>query len=370
MSTYKLIQDIEAEDKILGPLTLRQFIYSLVSLLFFYLSFVVLTKHAAFLLVIFLPPAIFTGFFAFPFGKDQPTEVWALAKIRFLFKPHRRIWDQSGIKDLVTITVPKKVENVRTDGLSQNEVKSRLLALADTIDSRGWAVKNVNVNLYSQPTQMNDQASDRLIDLSSMPQEVPNFDVQASDDILDEHSNPVAFAFDQMIHASEQSHRQQLMQELNVVRTEEAKKTASQEQTSPADYWFLNQPVEPPSQAKDSAIFTSSQVVSPGVQTTVSQAAEPTPTEEALLKKLAQQNQQTQTVSYGHMRTIQPLAANQTNDQNITSTQGQVAGSSTPDPAILNLANNNDLNVATLAREAHKTQHPDEPPNEVVISLR
>ncbi|MGH7158305.1 MAG: PrgI family mobile element protein [Candidatus Saccharimonadales bacterium] len=28
MATYKVIQDIEAEDKILGPLTLRQFIYA------------------------------------------------------------------------------------------------------------------------------------------------------------------------------------------------------------------------------------------------------------------------------------------------------------------------------------------------------
>ena len=28
MATYKVIQDIEAEDKLIGPLTLRQFIYA------------------------------------------------------------------------------------------------------------------------------------------------------------------------------------------------------------------------------------------------------------------------------------------------------------------------------------------------------
>ncbi len=42
----------------------------------------------------------------------------------------------------------------------------------------------------------------------------------------------------------------------------------------------------------------------------------------------------------------------------------------TPDPAILQLATNNDLNVATLARQAEKKRENNLPPDEVVISLR
>src|SRR5487761_512815 len=144
MATYKVLQDIEAEDKILGPLTLRQFIYALACAAFLYICFISLSQHATYLLAIFLPPALFTGFFAYPFGRDQPTEVWALAKIRFLFLPRQRIWDQSGVKELVTITVPKKVERILTNGLSETEVQSRLQALANTIDSRGWAIKNID----------------------------------------------------------------------------------------------------------------------------------------------------------------------------------------------------------------------------------
>src|ERR1700712_5000740 len=151
MATYKLIQEIEAEDHILGPLTLRQFIFALFAAMFYYLSFVLYLKAGFVPLILFLPPALVLSFFAFPFGKDQPTEVWALAKLRFLFKSRKRIWDQDGMKELVTITVPKKVERVLTDGLSQNEVKSRLAALASTIDSRGWAVKNVTSNTYVTP---------------------------------------------------------------------------------------------------------------------------------------------------------------------------------------------------------------------------
>jgi hypothetical protein len=124
VATYKVIQDIEAEDKILGPLTLRQFIFALVGSFFTYLSFLVLTKGLPVLLIIFLPPALFCWLFAFPFGRDQPTEIWFLAKLRFWFLPRKRLWDQTGVIELVTITVPKKIERILTDGLSQSEVKA------------------------------------------------------------------------------------------------------------------------------------------------------------------------------------------------------------------------------------------------------
>jgi hypothetical protein len=150
-----------------------------------------------FLLVLFLPPFLLSGFFAFPFGRDQPTEVWALAKLRFWFKPRTRMWDQSGVKELVTITVPKKVERVYTDGLSQTEVQSRLKALANTIDSRGWAVKNINITSYA-PNPLVSSSSDRLLDISGVPDTVPDTVVLASDDMLDEENNPIAHQFDSM----------------------------------------------------------------------------------------------------------------------------------------------------------------------------
>jgi hypothetical protein len=125
VATYKLIQDIEAEDHILGPLTFRQFIFALVAVFLGYINFLVITKGGAFLAVVTVPPMLFCAFFALPWGRDQPTEQWALAKVRFWFLPRKRSWDQSGVKELVTITAPKKVERVLTKGMSQTEVKSR-----------------------------------------------------------------------------------------------------------------------------------------------------------------------------------------------------------------------------------------------------
>lgn len=369
MATYKVIQDIEAEDHILGPLSLRQFIYAIIAAVCLYFSYLAISKHVAFLLVLFLPPAIFTGFFAAPWGGDQPTEVWALAKIRFRFKPRRRIWDQSGVKELVTITAPKKVEEHLTNGLSQNEVSSRLSALANTIDSRGWAVKNVNVNMYSQPSMIgNGSSSDRLIDLNSLPQEVPSYDVQASDDILDAQSNPIAQQFDQMINASTQAHRQQIIAQLN--QPTSTTPTPAAGASLPADYWFLNQPTEQPKLGKDEAVFTNSQVVVPGTsdQAALVPAANPTADEAALAEELKAKSGLPQ-ISYGHMRTIQPIDAQKAASQ---AAPQPVVPKMTPqsDPAIINLASNNDLNVATIARQANKAHLSDEPPgDEVVISL-
>ncbi len=371
MSTYKVIQDIEAEDKILGPLTLRQFIYALISIFFLYLSYIVSAKGAPFLVVLFLPPAIFTGFFALPFGKDQPTEVWAIAKIRFYFKPRRRIWDQSGIKELVTITVPKRIEQVLTNGLSQGEVENRLKALANTIDSRGWAVKNVNVNMYAQPSQLSITPSDRLIDPSKLPQEVPNYDVQASDDILDETNNPIAQQFQTLINTSAQTHRQQLVDQMNSVQTVAPTPSSTAPPSAPNDYWFMNQATAPADLPPSQTVFDSGQVVRPGGDDTGVPAQTATADETALVAQFKAQHRSDH-VYHSHLRTIQPLgsappAVMPTTD----SGTAPAAVTPPPSPAILSLANNNDLNVATLAREASKAKSQELPPDEeVVISLR
>ena len=368
MATYKVIQDIEAEDKILGPLTLRQFIYALITCFFLYLCFVVVTRHFPILLLIFLPPAVFTGFFAAPFGRDQPTEVWAVAKFSFLFKPRKRIWDQSGVKELVTINVPKKVERVYTNGLSQAEVASRLSALANTIDSRGWAIKNINVNLSAQPTMVTNAGSDRLVGMSSLPQPVADYDIKASDDILDEQSNPIAQQFTQMITASSQAHRQQLIDRMNTPQPA----TPAPANDDASSLWF-SQPANVLQPAATAIPFTP-QVFS----TTAPQlpaATMPTAEELAFLEHLKAEDI-TENNYAVHMKTIQPLSSQPPAGPAaqpivISPPPTLTPPVSLPDPVIQNLSRSNDLTVATLAREAHKAKPNDDPmQGEVVISLR
>ena len=300
MGSYKLIQDIEAEDHILGPLTLKQFIFFLVFAFCMYFVFLGVSKKMWILLPVFIPPALVTGFFAFPFGKDQPTEVWAMAKIRFLFKPRKRIWDQNGIKHLVTVNAPQKVEKHLTKEMSQGDVQSRLKALANTLDSRGWAVK------HAEPNQ--DLQNGRLLDVETAT-DYADLVENTTTDMFDEDAGPLANHFDQMLDTQSVSKRQDLEK-------------------------ILQQPDEQSTTDKPSADkqwFDSSSTVQ---SSAVSKPADP---------------------STSNMHTLQRLDSNQ---------PAPVKKVAPTNPALIELAKNNDLNISTIARQASKQNQ------EVTIDLQ
>ncbi|HUB94239.1 MAG TPA: PrgI family protein [Verrucomicrobiae bacterium] len=379
MATYKVLQDIEAEDKLVGPLTLRQFIYACIAAINAYLSFLVTTKGAAFMLIVFLPVALVCGFFAWPWGQDQPTEVWALARIRFLVKPRRRIWDQSGTKDLVVVTAPRTEERPLTNGLNQDEVRSRLSALADTIDSRGWALKGTNINLTTSATEMGIDTSDRLVQASSLPQEVSDVDVNASDDMLDESANPVAQQFDDMINAAGAAQRRQLLaqiQQSNSILPAPLSMPAlpvppQPQQQQSSDYWFMQGQTPTINDSAQATVIDDSQpaITQPRSTTPFVPAATPTPEEEALVEKLRAENASaSMTAAYGHMKTLKTPEQLRAEARAIPPTP-PTKPPVTPgkQAAIINLANNNDLSVETIAKQAHEQVSDNN--GEVVISL-
>jgi hypothetical protein len=362
MATYKVLQDIESEDKLVGPLSFRQCVYAAVAIMCFYFCFLAITKHAAVLLALFLPPALFGVLFAVPWQSHQTTEVLVLAKIRFFFKPRRRIWDQSGVRELVTITAPKRVEINYTNGLSQDEVKSRLSALANTIDSRGWVIKNVTADVYAKPQFLQaDESSDRLVGIDTYAQPMAD---QPAIDMLDEQSGPIAQQFDTMINASRQAQRQQIREEM-ALAAQPAAIAAAQQQPAADNYWFMN-----PAPVNDMPTAT----VTPGSVAPQVAAAVPTPAvdEAAFVQQLKAQTS-AQRQAYGHMRTLNPGG---TNTPVTAASVAPVQPANPPvtpkvDPAILNLANNNDLNVATIARQANEhLQDLADEAGEVVVNLR
>lgn len=398
MATYKVLQDIEAEDKLVGPLTLWQFIYALVAGLCIYLSAIAVMKNVPFFLIILAPAGLFVGFLAIPWGGDQPTEVWALAKLRFFLKPRLRIWDQTGMTELVTVTAPKHEEQrPLTDGLSQREVKSRLHALANTLDSRGWAVKNVNVNLA---TALSDySASDRLVDVSTTPQEVASVDIRPDDDILDEQANPVAQTFSTMINQAANLYHKTLIDRMNqplpqtpniagggtelptvnqpqalpdkppvatTVPIPSPPATAASQQ-QPTDYWFMQPPA-----AAGSALAPASSTTDWGMQqsSTILQAADSDANDEAVLRR-SKLEEDRHNAAYGHMKKLKTPKdlAEETQQNASTSDDTTTAPAVTPEKqaAIMNLSRSNDLNIDTLARQAKEALSDD---SEVVISLR
>ncbi len=373
MATYKVIQDIEADDKLLGPLSLKQFIYFSITCICLYLTFLFATKGAPFVGVILLPPAAFFGVLAFPWSSSQPTEVWLLAKVRFFFKPRRRIWDQAGIKELVTITVPKKVERHLTDGLDQRQVLSRLDALAKTVDSRGWAVKQLNAAPFGDSTP----SSDRLTVGTETTGSIVVSDVSLQDDVLDERNNPTAQKIDQMITKSTAAHQEQLRSQLAGAGTQTAPQN-NPSQNQPADYWFMHQN-DPGSTPAGMATGQGSVVAphsdSPAPTSQPTQPAISKEDEAALLDKI-KSSQARRPYRNTHQKNITPISEqkkqnkiNEISESKPSQAEPEVKQPNLPshDPAILGLSQNDDLNIETIARQANKPK--EQPPDEVVINL-
>jgi len=149
MATYKVPQDVEADDKLLGPFTFRQFIYLMIVFGSGMLA-VALFQLFPLLAVIPLPFMIFFGLLALPLKKDQPMETYLAALLSFYTKPNKRYWLPGQSESTILITAPKQVEASRARDLSSEEASHRLSFLAEIVDSEGHAIKNANTTMKDE----------------------------------------------------------------------------------------------------------------------------------------------------------------------------------------------------------------------------
>lgn len=197
MSVYKVPQDVEAEDKLLGPFSFRQFIYIIIALMGVALGWG-LSQIILPLAIIPLPMVLFFGALALPLKKDQPMEIYLAAVLSFYLKPRKRLWQADGVQSLVEIIEPKTVEEQRTKDLDQDEAERRLSYLANLVDSRGWAVRGVS----GMPQPENAMQDDVF------------FEAQQTEDILDDSSS-LTHTFDSMIGRADAKRRQEAINIMN-----------------------------------------------------------------------------------------------------------------------------------------------------------
>lgn len=367
MAVYKVPQDVEADDKFLGPLSFKQFIFMGIGLIFGYITFFLITKNLWIIVPFTLIPTVVAGFLAYPWSGEQPTELWLAARIHYFLKPRKRVWDQSGIKDLVNITVPKKtVTHELTDGLNQGQVASRMSALASIVDTRGWAAKNFDPSSAARQN-IDEEQSDRLaegtIETANEMEEI----VANTTDVMDDKNGAIARQFDEMIQQSTSQHMKQAHEIVDTAR--KPSNTKNRE-----DFWFMHQnntPVNDPKLSK----FQASPVINPGSDPSIQQdsglpnyqstahaaGSNSVINDEELLDRVHKKQEQDrlQTTSL-HEKTIQPLG-----QQKKPQTADKTPVPAAANPVILNLAKSNDLNVSTLKRQADR----DLPDEEVVVSL-
>lgn len=305
MAVYKVPQDVEAEDKLIGPFSFRQFIYLIITVVAIFLAWA-LSQIFIGLLVIPLPFIVFFGALALPLRKDQPMEVYLTAVIKFFLKPRIRLWVPDGSLSMVTVTAPQTIEQQLTKDFNGDEAQQRLSYLAQIVDTGGWSSRGV----LSAPTSLTDTVA---------------AEAQTAEDILDSRAN-VAQSFDTLITRQDARRKQMMVQQLQQAAKQPAPQPQAAQQTPIDENVALDYNPYPASMHQH--------VLQP-----VSDTPQPAPKKPVVHK---------------------------TEPPKQTTPKEPVTPAVSPD--IMRLANNNDLSISAIAREAHRLE--DKNDTEVVISLR
>jgi hypothetical protein len=135
MSQYKVPQDVEAEDHILGPLTLKQFIYAIVAIAWAGMFFFILKQVLLLYVIVVLPISLLFLLLAFYKRDGQNFEQLLIALVGFFANSRRRIWRKEEVVESFHVEPAKPKEE-----LSQRnpaDVRAELTRLGELADSRG-----------------------------------------------------------------------------------------------------------------------------------------------------------------------------------------------------------------------------------------
>jgi hypothetical protein len=321
MAVYKVPQDVEAEDKLIGPFSFRQFIYLIIVAIAGFVGYILAQLFIG-LIIVPLPIILFFGALALPLRKDQPMETYLSAVIRFFLKPKRRLWQSDGTVNLVEVVAPHIKEEQRAKDISQDDARDRLSYLAGIMDTRGWSSRGV--------MSANDAVND-----------VVAAEAGEMDDILDDNA-AIARSFDNRLEAQEHQMRQEAMERMQqqVIASAQAA-TAPRPVVAPS---AQGEQIEEPAHVAFNPYPNSmhQRIIQPGGAGPATQPAfTPAPPDTPSADSSA------------------PIP---TQDEPETPVTTSVS------PDILKLANNTDLSISAIAHEAQRLSKQDD--TEVVISLR
>ncbi|MBU1178535.1 PrgI family protein [Patescibacteria group bacterium] len=135
---YAVPQFIEVEDKVIGPLTVRQFLYMVIG----GVMLLIIWSLADLSLFIILALIVVIVVVAFSFVKinGRPFQIFLLSIIHYFSNPRLRVWFREPALEKIKasskekkVTAQKEMENmVFTEG--QRLVKSKLQEVSNTLD--------------------------------------------------------------------------------------------------------------------------------------------------------------------------------------------------------------------------------------------
>lgn len=134
---YKVPQNIDMQDKIIGPLTLIQFIYLMAGGM---LTYVLLNTLPVKIFVLTgLPVAILSLALAFLKIQDQPFSKFLLSLAFYIVRPKERFWHKDPQQEKFTSEMETKEKKTKNQEVADKPVeKSQLEQLAQKLDVSSW----------------------------------------------------------------------------------------------------------------------------------------------------------------------------------------------------------------------------------------
>jgi hypothetical protein len=208
MGQYKVPQNVETEDKILGPLSIKQFIYLIIAVLWAFLMWRLFTWFLPLAVLLALPVSGFLVLLAFGSREGVPFEDYVVAFIRFLTLPRKLEWQKDDSKEMVVKDTKLKVA---PEVQAKNVTKGQLKQLAAIIDTRG-GVKDPSIQLQEE-NNLDVVNASRVIGVqtggsNTSVKTVDNQFATGADDILDE-SGSRSQDVNQLLQTAEANVKQQ-----------------------------------------------------------------------------------------------------------------------------------------------------------------
>lgn len=332
MAQYKVPQDVEADDKLLGPFTFRQFIYLLIVAGFIALAVALFQVFPA-LVIIPVPVVLFFGVLALPIKKDQPMETYLSAIVSYYLKPRTRMWDAGQAESTILITAPKKVEEARTKDLSQEEATHRLSFLAEIVDSEGYAIKGATTSPIREEIRAEAMAAVDMFEAV----EGERIERTLETETEARHEELV----NQMRAAIEKAGNGNLAGEVPTIQKFEAPKAP------------MSLPTDDPVMRASPTVTVPMEGVVPTIAPTIMPLAEPNLTDSTIVQAVP---------SAAESVIIQPM------DEPGEAEKEESTSEETPTADIISLANNTEFSIETIAKEAKRLGQKKQD-DEVYVSL-
>lgn len=139
---YKVPQKIDMEDKIIGPLTLKQFTYLMVGGMITYAT--IKSYNITLFLFFGLPVGLIALALAFIKVQDQPFSKFLLSLTMYFIKPRSRIWSKDWQMKFEQKEIVQKTKKEKPKEVSKHISKSEIEKLSVVLDTKGEEkIKNI-----------------------------------------------------------------------------------------------------------------------------------------------------------------------------------------------------------------------------------